>query len=545
MAIAPNTLRPGELPEFPFKGPWGGVISDQPAHVIEQFGGFTQAQNVMFRKGQAVVRPTLSSLPAIPSPSSSISLREPVLGVGDFFDANGDRHQMVMTPTRLLEWISGGWTNVPSASSVLPGLTGGVNDHFTWTVVGEKFCFCQGADPVQLWDGITSTFGAASADAVPARYLMELIGYLIAMNTVEAGGVAPQRVRWTAPGDPTTWTGLTAGQTDLFNAFGPINNGFKLYQSAFILQQFGFTMVQPTGNGLAPFSFVPLVATRGRGLAIPLSAASDGESLIAYVGKDNVYVFDGTQSTPIGDQSISNYTMAGSRVRIGARYAIFADLLAADITQVLGFVSTSIGGNPYNAYWLFIPNVGTWVYNFDEQNWTKFSWSDVQPCACGSFFEQTVIRIMDLIGPISAQTWTPATLIGTNPYDAMFIAFRTNGPAAINFAGTCEQSWSLSGQWQMGDFRHDKTLSKIRLVAVDSGATSFSISISNNRGQSIPPINVSFGSGSGVSVELIIPVPGKLNGMFFTWQIAGAAGEPLAMSEFTPIYDIGGEYRGV
>lgn len=531
MAIQPNSFRPGELPEFTFRGPWGGVISDVPASSVEQFAGFTFAQNIMFRKGQAVVRPALGGVIGLP-------VTEPILGVADFFDADGIRHQTVMTPTRLYEWNGGtqNWVEIPPVSSAFP-LSGGANDHYSWTVVGEKLCFCQGVNKVQLWNGITATFGAASASAIPAKYLMELGFYLLAMNTIEGGSAAPQRVRWTAPGDPTDWTSLSAGQTDLFNALGPINGCFKLYQAGFILQQFGFTMIQLTGNGLAPFAFIPLVSTRGRGLAIPFSAASDGESVIAYVGKDNIYQFNGTESIPIGDMPVS-----GSRTRIGARYAIFGDLLAADFSQVFGFISTSIDGNPYNAYWLFIPIIGTWVYNFDEQNWTKFTWSDLQSCSAGIFFREHFIRIMDLIGTIADQNWTPASLVVTNPFDSMLVNFRTLGPETINFGGVSETQWVLAGQWQMGDFRHNKTLSKIRLVATDVGATEFFVVVQNEKGQS-STVTVAFGTGSGQSIEVVIPIPNKLNGMFFKWQITGFAGEPLAMSEFTPVYDVGGEYQ--
>ena len=556
MPIGPQS----ELLEFTIQGPFGGIQSEAPPERIEN-SGFADVNNILFHRGEARVRPRSNDLPVQPAspdpglriidlvgeiqdqtwtPSSlrlSTGLVEAWVGVADFFNVDGNRLQVAMTPTRMLQWVGGGW-------SVLPGgFSGLVTDKFSSAVVAEKLCTCQGVDKVMLWDGQSTSFGEI-ADSVPSKFLMELANHLIACRTIEGGGKAYQRVRWTGADDPTDWTSLNSGQIDLFNDLGPINGCVKLFRFGYIFQQKGIVQVIPTGIGTNAFVFQAL-SSSAKGLTCPYSLAVNGETDCAYVGKDNVYAFDGTSSTPIGDMPMAN----GGRV--GARKRIFADLMHSEPDNVVGFVTTSINGNPFNAYWLVIPEVATWVFNYDEMNWTRLTWAN-KISVIGNFQRQGPIRIADLIGAIGQQAWSPATLLNNNPFDSLFLGYANGNPGIFDFTGWSEEPWYIeTGQMAFGNFRYEKVIKKLRLVYRDYGEATINVQIVNDRGQVWAPSSITanpdevtetlVGNGGGRTLSTLMQP--SISGMFNTIRISGAPDQPFAFTELTSIYSVGGEQR--
>lgn len=518
--------RSEELPEFNITGPFGGIQTELPLTEIENLG-FGDVLNILFRKGAAYVRPGFSALANFPDPPG----QGPILGIADLFTTTALRIQSVLTQTALLKWNppTSDWTEITGS-----GFNGTPTQLWSWTVVNNRLCFSQGADPVFLWDGIAASYSTASIDAVAANYLMELNTHLIVADVFDGVNRFTQRVQWTAAGDPTDWTGFNAGTNDLLNDLGPINGLVKLFQTGYAMHQWGITQIIPTGVGTAPFRFVPLTS-KPRGNICPHSLASFGEEAAVYVGKDNVYLFDGSSSVPIGDRPLEG------RKKVGARSAIFADLTVSDPRRVYGFVTTTIAGHIFNAYWLDIPNVSVWVFNFDEGNWTRFGYDGVLT-SLGLFYKAGVIRIMDLIGLIRDQNWSPATLVPTTPFDGFALGFEDGTVGYVDFTNYSEKPWFItSGKHIFNDRRHSHTVKNFRLVVSDQGAVSYTITVSNNLGQSQTQV-VTIGTGSGDVISRIIPF--NVSGLRITWKVSGDANAPGAMVEFSLIHDIGGEQRG-
>lgn len=548
----------GSLPDSAMRGPFGGIQSEMPLDMIEGLG-FADTLNIMFHKACARVRPALQNGPAQPkivrimdlvgliseqqwSPAGGFPSDypaggfEPWMAIGDFFASNGTRRQFALTPSRLLYYDNGIWNTVVGA------LTGTAIDQIVWTVVGETLCFSNGVDKVQTWDGINNFFGPASTSAVPARYLFELDNHLVAMNTIENGVPAFQRIRWTAPGDPIDWTSFSAGQTDLFNDLGPIRGGLKLFQYGYIFQKSGIVQAIPTGIGTQPFNFIPLSA-KSKGLLCPKSLAANGETTAYYVGNDNVYMFDGTQSTAVGDMP-----MGQGRGRVGARSRIFVDLQGVDIASVIGFVSTSINAVPFNAYWLIIPGRSIWVLNLDELNWTRWSVGG-SISALNSFAAINTIRIEDLIGTIAQQLWTPATLTDDVPFDTVLIGFIDGTVNLFDFSGWSEQPWLVeTGEMSYGDYRREAATRSLLLVCQDNGVVQMNMDVENEEGQkqhnNFDQENYTqiCGGVPGKSVTEIIPI--KISGERVKIRLSGGPGQPLSFSLFAPIYSPSGEVRG-
>ena len=169
-----------EFEEFSNVGPFGGIQSEVPLDQVEQFGQ-TDILNMLLRRSIVEARPGFTTLPALPAPTN-----EDIVGIADFYTNTSVRVQVLMTLTRLIQWNSGPqtFTNVPPGSGALTGVAANL---FTWAVVNNTLCFCQGVDNLKGWDGIAGTFTNLSASAFPAKFLMELATHLVTASTIEAG----------------------------------------------------------------------------------------------------------------------------------------------------------------------------------------------------------------------------------------------------------------------------------------------------------------------------------------------------------------------
>lgn len=512
-----------EIPEFSMTGPFGGHQSEVPRDLIEQFG-FSNVMNMVQRLGYIAVRPGYTVLELMPDP------QEAIIGIADFYTEDELRVQTILTATRLMQYLAGSFVDIPATTP----FTGTEDDFWTWTVVNHSLLFSNNVDPVYAWDGITATCDIVSPDAVAAKFLIELNTHLLVANTIEGGTRFSQRVRWTAAGDPTDWIGFNAGVDDILNNLGPITGLAKLYQTGYLFHQWGVTQVIPTGIGAVPFRFIPMTS-KARGNICPYSVASSGEELAAYVGKDNIYAFNGTASEPIGDMPIQ-----GTRGRSGARTSIFADIFAGDNQHTLGYITENVNGRNFSAYWLVIPNVAVWVFNFEERNWTRFTYS-AWITAIGTFYTAAIIRIIDLVGLIQDQNWTPDTLNLANPFDSVLLGFEDGTPALVDFTNYSEELWSVSGIHVFGDRRHTKTVKKFRLCITDNGETTFTVTVRNQNGQSDSQ-DVTLGNGSGDVLSRVLSF--NIPGIRIEWTVSGNAGESSTFVEFAPMFVMGGEQRG-
>lgn len=509
-----------ELYEASLVGPFGGIQSELPLSEIEAFG-FADVSNFVFRKGAAYVRPGWTALPPFP-----VTPNEPILGIADFYNINGVHIQCVLTSTRLLQFINGNWTEI-----IGPGLTGGVSQLFSWDALNYNLCFSQGVDKIWMWDGISPNYVQSSANAPKALFLAEVALHLIAVDPA-----FPQRYYWSGVGDPTDWTGFTSGLDDNVNNLGPINGVLKIGQYGFGFHQNGILQIIPTGIGLNPFDFRSMInATQGTIAPYSLDHFDDKErELAAYLGIDNVYNFDGTSIEPIGDMPIDG------RRRLGARSRILTDVQAVDPRTIYGFHTYSINGQVFKAYWLAIPNVSVWVYNYDEGNWTRLTYSKTISTV-GNFFKNSAIRIIDLVGTIQAQNWTPLNLQHNNPFEGLLLGFSDGTPGYVDFTNYSELPATItSGKLIFGDRRHSKNVRAFRLSFVDLGPVTFTVTITNPKGQSE---SHSFTVGSGSGDVLAYVQEFKIPGLRFTYVVTVPAGTATGIVELAPLYDVGGEQR--
>ena len=516
-----RALASEEMPEAPLTGPFGGIQSELPPTEIEDLG-FSDCRNFLLRFGRADVRPGYSPLPDLPAPSN-----EAFLGIADFYTSAGAHVQCVMTQTRLLQYVGGAWVVITG-----PGFTGTATDLFVWDILNYKLCFSQGVDKLFIWDGISPNYSQV-ATAPPCSVIAEVGNHLLVVDPAN-----PQTYLWSGIADPTDWTSFSSGSNNLVNNLGPIRNILKLGQYGSGLHEQGIVQIIPTGIGLSPFAFIPIInATQGTIAKFSLDHYDDqGVEYAVYLGLDNVYVFNGSSVTPIGDAP-----MQGSRKRVGARSRILADVKSGgNVDVIYGFITYSVNGIACRCYWLVIPNVSVWVYNFDEGNWVVLTYTGTISTV-GVFYAAAGITISELVGTIQAQSWTPDTLDGNNPFPGFLIGFNNGVGGYVDFTQPSEQAASItSGKLIFGDRRHKHTIKWFRLAIFDRGATTYSITLTNEIGVTQTQ-SFTLGTGSGDVLTYVLPF--SITGLRFVWQLNIAAGQLGSVVEFAPMYDTSGSQR--
>lgn len=570
--------RQDETPEYPFYGPFGGIQSEVPPSRIGN-DGFAEVQNLLLRHSVARIIPAFT-------PITSNSLDSPCMGIFDFYDQKGTRHSGAFTQSGMYAYgqnaAPGTWVNIPAgtagSANWAPGqgfsLSAFPYEFIQTAVVGYKLFFSNITLPVQMWDGGVLGFsGYFTADNYPppsppgytpghihptqARYLMELGFHLVVGNLWAASETdypAPSQVRWSAVGDGMDWSSFSAGINDLFNNLGPIMGMTRLFQTGYIFQKLGVTQMIPTGNALAPFDFIPMGAG-ARGNNFPYSLASFSEQIACYAARDDIFVFDGTQSQPIGQRPID-----GNR-RLGARTRILADLFSVsgysdesaiptggeggnNRARVYGVISSSSNGTAIGAYWLFIPELNkAWIYNFDEGNWTQtyFNNGQLNGPALGSFLaQQTTASTNWPNGFIPVDSLTIADNIGPG---LAYLDFSKPGlPPTVGSINSTDGWYVRSGNLDFDDNRHPHNVNKLRIVLTDVAAgMQFYIRLYNEVGYVTPTRLVTLGDGTGNAITIMVYLDNGITGKYITWELSGPPGVPFELVEITPYPIIGGE----
>ena len=159
----------------------------------------------------------------------------------------------------------------------------------------------------------------------------------------------------------------------------------------------------------------------------------------------------------------------------------------------------------------------------------------------GNFFKNAAVRIIDLVGTIQAQTWSPATLQQNNPFQGFLLGFNDGTAGYVDFTNYSEVAASItSGKVLFKDRRHEKTVKKFRLSFIDFGPATYTITLTNNKGQT-EAHSFTLGSGSGDVLSYVQEF--NISGLRIQYNVSVPAGTPTAIVELAPMYDIGGEQR--
>jgi hypothetical protein len=218
-------------------------------------------------------------------------------------DPDGNSFIFSGNATKLYRRDSDVLTNV----SKVGGYNTPVDGWWNFNTFGSRMLATNFVDAIQTYTMGTSTvFADLSAGAPKARYITSMNNFVIVGGTFDAtDGNQPERVRWCALDDPTDWVVSPTTQADfqdLDSSKGWVQ-GVEGGDFATVWQERAISRMEYVGS---PYIFRFTVVERGRGLWIPNSKIPFG-TVQAYCALDGFYIFDGTQSVPIGEGKINKY----------------------------------------------------------------------------------------------------------------------------------------------------------------------------------------------------------------------------------------------
>lgn len=320
------------------------------------------------------------------------------------------------------------------------------------------------------WTG-TGDVSAYNGAPGPARTVTTYANRLVIGYIYDGVLQRGLRVGWSGNGDAEDWTSASSGQADLIDTpdfitrLLPIRGGLVIYKENSIF------LGRETGNYIVPIAFQ--LHNRNIGAIAGFSVAAAGDGLHFFLGDDNVYAFDGSTITPIGD-------------------AIRRDLRNINRNRLRQVFSTV---DPKNTeYRLFVPE-GTddypkvcWVYNWREQHWNR--WETPELTAGARVIGGTGLRWQDIqitgelwseVGDVSwgeyITTGAPTTLVGNVDLsvDEMSERFPSDSGAAI-LSHWDSQDIDFAGQPSRDKKTvlttgHLKTLARVQLRYRGTGTT--------------------------------------------------------------------------
>jgi hypothetical protein len=351
---------------LPIRGPFKGINSDTPPPEAAP-NEFDDVLNFFVRKGRLQSRNQLGAFLAT-TPNNQL-----IRYWGKFKDANGNFHSFALanylagqTPAYFLT------AGPPTLNALsIPALTAGQlgsNQLFTDAHIQNQVYFANGGYPLAYLDGSNSVTFAGDTPGT-CNFLAVNVNHLIQAYCIEpalgisGSTVFPRRVRWSATNNPQEWnplTDFTAGFNDILDVPDDITGINTLGYSSYVWRSNGITVMFPTGNALAPFSFYNFsLAPDGVGNFFPYSLATY-TNWCTFVAQDNVYKFDASSFTPIGGLS---------------KKKIYSDLASNSGDSVWGRIIPNLSlGYDFLCYILTIPGPNvSWIYTFDDGQWVRFS----------------------------------------------------------------------------------------------------------------------------------------------------------------------------
>jgi hypothetical protein len=159
-------------------------------------------------------------------------------------------------------------------------------------------------------DGLGSTGVQTATTVTGGLFINALANSLILAYTFESTNIYPQRVRWSAPNDPTSWdpsSNVGAGFNDLQDLADGISGLGNIGTNIYIFSPNNITVMSPTGNNQLPFTFDHLwYSPKGVGCAFPQSLGAYGGTL-AFVSTDNIYLLTVSGLKSIGDAILDGF----------------------------------------------------------------------------------------------------------------------------------------------------------------------------------------------------------------------------------------------
>ena len=330
----------------------------EPDKADYQNPGATIAQNVLSTTG--------SSYGPMPKLSSVVdALTERPRGAGAFRASDGTFATFAGDSSDLYKLNATAWDEISKSTGAY---TVAAKDNWEFISYGNRVICCNGhTDPIQSYVMLSSSDFADLAAAAPrAKHIAVINNFVMTGNTWDStDGSVPNRVWWSSIDDPTTWptigsSAAAQAQSDrqdlpsggkvqaITGAVGGADGAVFMDKSIYRVSYEGAPLV---------FSFTEV--ERGRGAFIANSVVNVGP-FAAYIGEDGFFLFDGSQSQPIGAQKVDEFFFDDLDFNYIDRVSSGADPVKKQIYWSYPSVTLGSTGEPDTLI----------VYNWETQRWT-------------------------------------------------------------------------------------------------------------------------------------------------------------------------------
>ena len=240
------------------------------------------------------------------------------------------------------------------------------------------------------WEELVQTAGGV---IFRAKFLVEFKSHLIFLDTTEGGYRNPQRVRWSNTAEPDNIDSGNASYNDLPGTDW-ISGAAKFRGDLLgIVKEDSLWLCWSTGDSDI-FNFSRKVS--GIGSKSPRTIKVINGNIV-FLGRDDVYIFDGITATPLGATS-------GGVQSSKVRRELVEQLNYAEVGRAFSLVREQ-----EKEYWIFIPTSGTYpdtafIYNYEIGSWSKYTFNN-NITGYGHYKLDSSVSYDSLVGDYDSQGW--------------------------------------------------------------------------------------------------------------------------------------------
>jgi len=230
------------------------------------------------------------------------------------------------------------------------------NERWAYAIVGDKFCFTNGDEYVQYYDG-SSTANLDATEARKARYCLAYANRLFIADFYTSTTRYPFSLKWSKEGDPTDWTDNTAVSTDFIESTDFITGLGQVGPNIITYMRNSYKVGHRTADYKNPVLFPQTVT--GIGLVAPYSLVHARGSNV-FLGEDDFYRIDSSEPIPIGKE---------------IRNKFFSLVGETELENVYGYSNTLQN----EVRWFAIDMDGDRicvVWNYKEDKWYYYDYND-------------------------------------------------------------------------------------------------------------------------------------------------------------------------
>jgi hypothetical protein len=235
--------------------------------------------------------------------------------------------------------------------------------------------YSNGTDNIRSYDGTSFANLVLIGTNHAAKILLAFNNRIISVRPFFGGIDHKTQIRWSTNGGLTDWSGLGSGVLEIVETQNaPLTSGFVLGDRCYVARMREVIELIATGTTSPVFR----TETRLSGIGVLAThSVAIGDQFVFWLGPDDVYVFDGSQVTAVGENFY--HTIIAT--------VDFTSQGASSLDQIQGAVNTVD-----SEYWLLVGN-NVYIYDYRRNRWYRDTYQNVAAVATIRVGDQLQLNI--------------------------------------------------------------------------------------------------------------------------------------------------------